>query len=124
MTLLHRIRRARVAAIPVLLGLLLLRAAVPAGFMPLGGNPLQLQLCSAGMPGALAPLLEGAGHGHATHGQDCPFGHSPAGGPASDVVAFPPLAVVPPRAPAGFESFTPGLQLAQAHRARAPPACA
>ena len=124
MTLLHRIRRRRFHAIPLLLALLLLRTGVPAGFMPQGGNPLQLQLCSAGMPGALAPLLEGAGHGQATHGQDCPFGHAPAGGPTSDIVAFPPLAVVPALAPVSFESFTPGRRSAQAHRARAPPVCA
>ncbi len=120
MTFLYRLRRRRLLAIPLLLGLLLLRAAVPAGFMPQDGNPLQLQLCSAGMPGALAPLL--GSHGHATHGEDCPFGHAPAAGPASDVVSLPTVTAA--QAAVSFESLTAGLRLAQAHRARAPPAIA
>jgi len=119
MTLLHRIRRRRCLAIPLLLGLLLLRAHAPAGFMPMAGNPLQLQLCSAGMPGALAPLLHTPGH--ALHGEDCPFGHSPAGGPLTAVVAYAPPPLAATLAPTAAASLVPLLRPARAHRARAPP---
>ena len=115
MTLLRRLRRRRTLAIPLLLGLLLLRAYVPAGFMPQAGNPLQLQLCSAGMPDAFAL------HHQVTHGQDCPFGHAPAAGPLPDVIAYstPGPIASPARDPA--PSVSVELRVSRSHRARAPP---
>lgn len=118
MSFLRRPRR-RYVAIQLLLGLLLLRAAIPAGFMPQDGNPFRIQLCSVGLPNDLAPTMPQGGHG-----EDCPFGHAPAAGPLADFIVPKPAAPVSLALPAAFESIVPGLRLSQAHRARAPPVAA
>jgi hypothetical protein len=107
----------------LMLGLLLVRAYIPAGFMPQGGNPLQLQICSPGT--SIAVLLrDRQTTGNAAHGSDCPFNHSPVGGPVFDAVmpvehfaAFSlPLVA--------FDTRPAGVTVLCAHRARAPPALA
>ena len=77
----------------VLLAALLLRALVPAGFMPaVGAGSLALVFCE---PGALVQHAHHAGHaGHGGHGvaSECPFAQS--AGPA-----LPTLALAPPAHP-------------------------
>jgi hypothetical protein len=121
MSLLRRSRR-RYVAIPLLLALLLLRAGIPAGFMPEEGHPFRIRLCSVGLPAPAGDPVRQAPHSR--HGEDCPFGHAPATGPLADVVVFPPAVPTALAPQPAFESAVPGLRLPQAHRARAPPAVA
>jgi hypothetical protein len=121
----HPTRR-RTLLTRLMLGLLLVRAYVPVGFMPQGGNPLQLQICSprtsSSLPAAPAPGTRTSGN--AGHVVDCPFNHSPAAGPLADVAVNPsahasftlPLLAIDTR-PAGVRMF-------RAHQARAPPTLA
>jgi hypothetical protein len=108
----------------VMLGLLLLRAYVPVGFMPQNGNPLQLQLCSgAGSVPATPVLLEQA-TGHASHAADCPFSHAPVNGPVGSALAATsahadfPVSLLP------FDARFTGVRVLLAHQARAPPSLA
>jgi hypothetical protein len=134
MSILHLNLRRRRLLTSMLLGLVLLRAYIPAGFMPQSGNPLQLEVCPAGMPmmahdamghDAMAhdAMAHDALHTDGTGAQlaDCPFGHSPAAGP---IVHH----IVPVTASAGFsQPIVPADAAAQpsewprAHQARGPP---
>ena len=71
----------------VALATLVLRAAIPAGFMPSaarGGLPFEM--CPSAVPAEILAAMSGAGHHHASHGNDadpdsCHFdaGHCPIG---------------------------------------------
>jgi hypothetical protein len=113
--------RRRMLLAQLMLGLLLLRAYVPAGFMPQSGNPLQLQLCSASraLPEQLA-LLEHA-TGHASHASECPFSHAPMTGPVGATAIATSVRVdfsVPLLA---FDTRPTGVRVLLAHQARGPP---
>jgi hypothetical protein len=116
--------RRRMMLAQVMLGLLLLRAYVPAGFMPQNGNPLQLQLCSGSrsVPAALVLLEHTAGH--AAHAADCPFSHAPMTGPVFDAVAATSAQVDFPVPLLAFDTRPTGVRLLLAHQARAPPTLA
>jgi hypothetical protein len=105
----------------VMLGLLLLRAYVPAGFMPQNGNPLQLQLCtgSRSLPATLVLLEQTAGH--ASHAADCPFSHAPITGPVGGAVVATSAQVGSPVSLLAFDTQPAGDRVLRAHQARAPP---
>lgn len=74
MTLLHRSSRYLVA---VLLTGTLLRAFVPAGYMPAAaGQGLLFELCHDGMPPAIMAALDGHAHAHGSHSE---HGHHGSG---------------------------------------------
>jgi hypothetical protein len=126
-------RRRRHIATCFLLGMLLLRAYVPVGFMPANGTPFLLQLCPAAgdmaMQMALDPHMDmsaGASQGthHHNHFEQCPFGSAPAAGPLSQFLAFDAADFVPSFAPADFQSAAPSRRLQRAHPPRGPPTLA
>jgi hypothetical protein len=122
----------------VLLPVLLWRALIPIGFMPMVGldHRVQLVICDsyAPLPAGLMDMpmdgdmdmshADDSGNGgapvHPEHGS-CPYGSGPALG------ALPTLAVTPVMAdqPAARIVFSPGIRVFQtlspAHAARAPP---
>ena len=108
----------------LMLGLLLVRAYVPVGYMPQAGTPLQLQICS---PRASASVPAAPGtrtSGNAAHVVDCPFNHSPAAGPiaaiALDALVQTDFSWALPR----FDTQPPGVRELSTHQARAPPTLA
>jgi hypothetical protein len=107
----------------LMLGLLLVRAYVPAGFMPQNGNPLQLQICSPGKSIAAA-LLGKQTTGSATHALDCPFNQSPVGGPIADAAITVESFAAFSLPLLSFDTRPTGVTVLRAHRARAPPALA
>jgi hypothetical protein len=137
-------RRRRSMATCMLLGMLLLRAYVPVGFMPATGAPFLLQLCptAAPIPTALSmdmdPHMDMSGHramsgqmhttmgdGPASHRHDradeCPFGSAPAAGPLSQLHAFDTAGPVPSVAPVIFQSALHASRPDRAHPPRGPP---
>ena len=122
-----------------LLGMLLLRAYVPVGFMPASGAPFLLQLCPAAgaLPMAMSmdPPMDmskgmdmpmGVGHGSHQHSHfdQCPFGSAPAAGPLSQFLVFEPAGLAPPFIPVDFQSAGPRQRPQRAHPPRGPPALA
>jgi hypothetical protein len=116
--------RRRMMLAQLMLGLLLLRAYVPTGFMPQSGNPLQLQLCSGSrsLPATLALLEQTTGH--ASHASDCPFSHAPVTGPVGGAVAATSAQVEFPVLLPAFDTRPTGARVLLAHQPRAPPALA
>jgi hypothetical protein len=140
-------RRRRNIASCFLLGMLLLRAYVPVGFMPAAGAPFLLQLCPAAgavptdmggdppMDMSMDPHMDmsvgmampaGAiqGSHHHGHFDQCPFGSAPAAGPLSQFLVFEAAALVPTVAPVDFQSAVPSRRLQRAHSPRGPPTLA
>lgn len=89
----------------VLLGAVLLRAIVPAGYMPAApGQGLLFELCDSGLPTSFAAALDGHSHhnehaGHSAHEShsafgDCSFGHILSGA-SMDAPDVPELPIVP-----------------------------
>jgi hypothetical protein len=105
----------------LMLGLLLVRAYVPVGFMPQAGNPLQLQICSprasASVPALPAPTRSGI----AVHAVDCPFNHSPAAGPIADLALDSSVQTVFSATLPAFDTQPAGVWELFTHQARAPP---
>jgi len=101
---------------------LLLRAWIPAGFMPgqsARGVPV-LRFCE----GHLHPKSSPGTVGHASGDSDrCPFAAAPGLAPASSIPAAPASvsAIVP--ALAMESQAPPQLRMCRAHGARAPPVC-
>lgn len=130
-------RRRRTIAACFLLGMLLLRAYVPVGFMPASGSPFLLELCpSAGavpinmdmdghMDMSMDPHMDMSvpvhQHGHFDH---CPFGSAPVAGPLSQFVAFDGAGPIPSFVTVDFQSLIPSEPLERAHPPRGPPALA
>jgi hypothetical protein len=108
----------------VMLGLLLLRAYVPAGFTPQSGNPLQLQICSGSRSVPAARVLLEQAMGHASHAADCPFSHAPVSGPVGSAVAAASIPVDFPVLLPAFDTRPTGVRVLLAHQARAPPTLA
>lgn len=72
----------------VLLAALVLRALIPAGFMPSSAQPFALEICRAGFPAILDVGDEHASTGHASSAEDCVFALAPLLGPAAHSVAL------------------------------------
>jgi hypothetical protein len=134
-------RRRRNIATCFLLGMLLLRAYVPVGFMPADGAPFLLQLCPAAgalpmdmggdphMDMSMDPHMEmpmGASQGSHHHGHfdQCPFGSAPASGPLSQFFIFEAAGFVPSVAVVDFQTAAPSQRLQRAHPPRGPPSFA
>ena len=120
-------RRRRTIAACFLLGMLLLRAYVPVGFMPAAGSPFLLELCpSVGavpMDMSMDPHMDMSVHGHQHgHFDQCPFGSAPAAGPLSQFVAFDAAGPRPSFLTVAFQSAIPSQRLQRAHPPRGPPA--
>lgn len=129
-----------------LLGMLLLRAYVPVGFMPASGAPFLLQLCPAAgalpmdahvdMPmdphmdmshgmdmanGTDMPMGAALGSHQHGHFDQCPFGSAPAAGPLSQFLVFEPAGLAPAFTPVEFQSARPSQRPQRAHPPRGPP---
>jgi hypothetical protein len=113
--------RRRMMLAQVMLGLLLLRAYAPAGFMPQNGNPLQLQLCSSNRALPAERALLGQTTGQASHGADCPYSHAPMTGPLHGALAATAAQVDFPVSLLAFDTRPTGVRVLLAHQARAPP---
>jgi hypothetical protein len=109
----------------LLLGLLLLRAYVPAGFMPASAHPFQLELCSAALSMEM-PGMPGIAHRHhsGSHSnvETCPFGSAPAAGPISHIDLFSPAGRIKTDVLGALTPLRPGTKLERAHQPRGPPA--
>ena len=131
-------RRRRSIAACLLLGMLLLRAYVPVGFMPANGSPFLLELCPAAgaMPMEMAvdphmdmskpmdmPAGASTGHSHG-HFDQCPFGSAPAAGPLSQFLVFEPAGLAPSFAPIEFQRAVRSQRQQRAHPPRGPPSLA
>jgi hypothetical protein len=117
----------------LLLGMLLLRAYVPVGFMPASGHPFEIQLCSAALSMDMPAMPAMAHHHHSgqhsgshsgshSNFEACPFGSAPAAGPISHIDFFAPTGPIKTDV---FGIFTPILlsaRLERAHQPRGPPA--
>jgi len=104
----------------ILLGMLLFRAYVPAGFMPASGTPFLLELC----PAASSMQMPAHHHHHPdshTHFEHCPFGSAPAAGPISHPISLEPAGQIASQIAVAFESFRLGSHLPRAHQPRGPP---
>ncbi len=115
----------------LLVAALLLRAVVPAGYMPAAGSGLWFELCPEGLPAEFAALLTGeTGHHHHGHadgentGDDahqCPVGHMLLSAAAVDSASQPAeLALDRPPATIPIYSFTSASR--NHYRSRDPPA--
>lgn len=99
--------------------MLLLRAYVPAGFMPESGNPFALKICHMAMAMEMP-----APHDHSkTQGDSdtCLFGNAPAAGPLSHIVHFQVTGRVDSAVASVFEPVRLGARIERAHQPRAPP---
>jgi hypothetical protein len=103
----------------VILAALAFRAYVPVGFMPASGTPFLVELCpdAGAMP---APHLHHHHPGHADF-QHCPFGSSPAPGPASQLIVFQSPEPVPSVLGLPADTQRSGTRLPRAQQARGPP---
>jgi hypothetical protein len=88
----------------------LLRAAIPVGFMPGAGG---LMLCHDGMPMPNAP------HSHYEH---CSFGGGSAPAPTPTLTATPLIALLEPARIVRFEPRVAAIQLVYLPQSRGPPA--
>jgi hypothetical protein len=104
----------------ILLAMLLLRAYIPAGFMPASGTPFLLELCPAA-----SSLRMPAHHQHDTqshtHFDNCPFGSAPAAGPISHCIAFEPPEPIASPIVLAFEPLRSRARPERAHPPRGPP---
>lgn len=109
----EKIRNKRLKPVVVLLAVLLLRAAIPVGFMPAAaGSGLLVVFCPDGVSAEFMQFLAGdtgGGHDHLEHGNaddnthQCPIGHmllsaaaTDHGSAAEDVTSAPPPATFAP----------------------------
>jgi len=116
-------RRFRTAAFHLALGAILLRALLPAGWMPSAESGAPLTICTLNGPVQLAP--DQPGPAKAAHRDACPFWTASSLG---QTAAAPALAPPSPAAPTLFQSTRPPLAAPIARHApqapRAPPAFA
>jgi len=119
----------RVRILALLATAFLLRAFIPAGYMPAaaGSGPL-FEFCPEGVPAEFMQALSGgdhdAHHDHGEPGQDhhrCPIGQMLGSAAAIDSAPPAPLAA---SAPAVFAmpAFAPASTIRRAYSSRAPPA--
>jgi hypothetical protein len=124
--------RAKLGVSVALLATLLLRAAVPDGYMPsAAGSGLLFELCPSGVPAAFMAALSGSSEhkhhddasspaGHFDAGQ-CPIGHLLSAAATLDthwVQPEVPAQTPPPGLPSALRLVT----RSSAHRSRGPPA--
>jgi len=105
--------------------MLILRAYVPVGFMPAGGHPFEIQICSAALSMDM-PAMSGMVHHHhsGSHSnfEACPFGSAPAAGPISHIDFFAPTGPIKTDVFGRFTPRLPSARLERAHQPRGPPA--
>ena len=114
------------------LATLVLRAAIPAGFMPsAAGGGLPFEMCPSAVPAEILAAMSGAGHHHTGHDADrdsshFEAGHCPIGQALSTAIAdngltaiefAPAVAVLEPRVETALSSFEQSTR-----RSRDPPA--
>jgi hypothetical protein len=107
----------------ILLLALLLRAYIPAGYMPVAGSPFRLELCPGHHHVHTGPA-QGAHprhDGHPAQGEDCPFGSAPVAGPALYILAFAPAMAARVIASLPTNSLPPAKPSQRAHSPRGPP---
>jgi hypothetical protein len=115
-------RRTQRLCIALLLPLLVLRAMLPAGFMPVADDAgLRIVMCSAGMAAWTGEGTDAPQHKLPPNAGECPFAHAPAGAPPVDF-SLPQPGVTP----ASFvvpdpDSLFPTATRARSHVARGPP---
>jgi hypothetical protein len=124
MRCLRKSSRRRMMLAQMMLGLLLLRAYVPTGYMPQSGNPLQLQMCSGSRSLAATRVLLEQTRGHGTHAADCPFSHAPVTGPVGGALVATSAQIDLPAPLLTFDTSPAGVRVLLAHQARAPPTLA
>jgi hypothetical protein len=103
----NRIRHNRLKPLLLLSAALLLRAAIPAGYMPAAaGSGLLFEFCPEGIPAEFMQVLAGDSahdHGHTNHGESdqdnhqCPVGHMLLSAAAVDDAwqpEIPPVALI------------------------------
>jgi hypothetical protein len=109
----------------LLLGMLLLRAYVPVGFMPASGRAFEIEICSAALSMDM-PLAPGKAHHHHSGSQPnsevCPFGSAPAAGPISHIDFFSPAGPIKTDVSGAFTPVLASARLERAHQPRGPPA--
>jgi len=90
-TLFNRRRRELVTSI--LLVALVLRALIPAGFMPASGEGFSLTICRGDLSVPSSPHDTDRHPGNPAHIEHCAFGNAPAAGPATEVARVLPTPV-------------------------------
>jgi hypothetical protein len=109
----------------LLLGMLLLRAYVPVGFMPASGRPFEIEICSAALSMDM-PAMPGMAHHHHSGSHSslevCPFGSAPSAGPISHIDFFSPAGPIKTDVFGVFTPFLLSARLERAHQPRGPPA--
>jgi hypothetical protein len=117
-TLFNRRRRELVTSI--LLVTLVLRALIPAGFMPASGEGFSLTICRAEFP---APSSHDTGRhpGNPPHTEHCAFGNAPAAGPAMEVARVLPTAVTAAEPIVLSEPLRINVELVRVQQPRGPP---
>ena len=86
-------RRRRELVTSILLVALVLRALIPAGFMPASGEGFSLTICRGDLSVPSSPHDTGRHPGNAPHTEHCAFGNAPAAGPAMEVARILPTPV-------------------------------
>lgn len=113
--------------IALLLPLMVLRAFLPAGFMPVTGNgELRIVMCSEGLQAPATTTRDDSSTGHqqpSGTGGDCAFAHAATSAPPTQIV----FAIVEPLRETRFLSFAattlpPATGPPRATAARGPPA--
>jgi hypothetical protein len=107
--------------ISCLLAVMLLRAYVPVGFMPVNGSPWLLEICPSGLYGLLPGHALHHHPGNHSQFESCPFGSAPAAAPVAHIVAFDAVAQTHVHSAVDNSPPPAAVQLPRAHRARAPP---
>lgn len=127
----ERIRNKRLKPVFLLLAVLLLRAAIPVGFMPAAaGSGLLVVFCPDGVSAEFMQFLAGdagADHDHMDHGNSgdtthqCPIGHMLLSAAATDDGSQPgDVAIAPPPTTSASYLFT---SVSRIHyQSRGPPA--
>ena len=86
-------RRRRELVTSILLVALVLRALIPAGFMPASGEGFSLTICRGDLSVPSSPHDTVRHPGNAPHTEHCAFGNAPAPGPAMEVARVLPTPV-------------------------------
>lgn len=125
-----RIDRNRHRVLLLLLATLLMRVAIPVGYMPAAaGSGLLFELCPEGMPASVMQALGGHHHHHQAHSdkseasfdaEQCPVGHMLSSAMATEAVQA--LDVEPVLATYAYPATVSQTNVTRtAYRSRAPP---
>jgi hypothetical protein len=99
---------------------LMLRALIPAGFMPGGAGPLSLVLCHDGLPAQFLSHHEHHDQGSSSHFDHCPFGGL-ASAPVPDSILTVRIAQLANDPAPAFESSPIIVRLVLLPQPRGPP---